>query len=664
MSTDINLNKNIYNSDGTVNSNRTVDLDGNTVNFDNGNVGINIIPTAPLHVKSTAVPSTNENIVRLEVSDAPNAYLAFNNASTTDGRFVPEILGRQSSLNNESAIYQGGYIDASQDSGTTPVTVFRSALASLTQVVTRPIFAFRNWSTTVMTILANGNVGIGTVTPSEKLEVSGKTKTTTFQMTTSPTAGYVLTSDASGNGTWSPASSGGLTYFTEAQNTAAPNAAVPVDSLTAVSAATNADFALRPKGTGALLAAIPDNTTTGGNKRGTNAIDLQTTRTNADQVASGNNSVVIGSNSKASSANGVAIGVGAVSTAAGIALQSNGNITGGAATASGIGSFAVNGGTASNLWAFAMGRALASGINSFAFGGYFSQTTASGNYGSVAIGEGNTAQGQSSVALGTASSATGSVATAIGQSNTGSGANSTAIGKSNIASGTETVALGGSNTSAGYGSATIGNSNSTAYDFNYAFGYANSLTSGPAGNNSFQLALGTAHTVNGALATAIGIYGLVDGVTSRHVFSAGRIAANGDAQKSTFFYKGRTTDATLTTLATDGNNSINRANLMQLPLNSSFRFKGSIIAKQSGSTNTAAWDVDGVIVKGATHGTTTLVVGNVNLVSNIPGWGTPILSAYNDAFNGVGGLRVQIQGLAATNIQWTAILETAEVIYA
>jgi hypothetical protein len=47
-----------------------------------------------------------------------------------------------------------------------------------------------------------GNVGIGTGTPSEKLEVSGKTKTTTFQLTTTPTAGYVLTSDASGNGTW------------------------------------------------------------------------------------------------------------------------------------------------------------------------------------------------------------------------------------------------------------------------------------------------------------------------------------------------------------------------------------------------------------------------------------------------------------------------------
>jgi hypothetical protein len=89
-------------------------------------------------------------------------------------------------------------------------------------------------------------------------------------------------------------SAGGLSYWVEAESTASPNATVNVDSLTPNAATTNADAAIVPKGTGALLAAIPDNTTTGGNKRGANSIDLQTTRTNADQVASGNCSVVIG----------------------------------------------------------------------------------------------------------------------------------------------------------------------------------------------------------------------------------------------------------------------------------------------------------------------------------------------------------------------------------
>jgi hypothetical protein len=48
----------------------------------------------------------------------------------------------------------------------------------------------------------SGNVGIGIDTPTEKLDVSGKTKTINFQMTSGATNGYVLTSDANGNATW------------------------------------------------------------------------------------------------------------------------------------------------------------------------------------------------------------------------------------------------------------------------------------------------------------------------------------------------------------------------------------------------------------------------------------------------------------------------------
>ena len=59
-----------------------------------------------------------------------------------------------------------------------------------------------------------GNVGIGTNSPSEKLDVSGKTKTSQLQVTTSPTSGYVLTSDVSGNATWQP--SGAFTGNTSA----------------------------------------------------------------------------------------------------------------------------------------------------------------------------------------------------------------------------------------------------------------------------------------------------------------------------------------------------------------------------------------------------------------------------------------------------------------
>ena len=382
------------------------------------------------------------------------------------------------------------------------------------------------------------------------------------------TSGYNYTYTTS----WQALSTGGLTYFTETGVTTSPNATIPVVSLIAKSASTNIDFAIVPKGTGALTAAIADGTTAGGNKRGQYAVDLQTTRTNADQVASGNNSIVIGSNSKASSAQAIAIGTGALATSSGIALQSNGSVTGGGATGSGAGSFAVNGGTASNSWSFAMSRAVASGINSFAFGGYYVQVTASGDN-SLAISEGNTASGTGSVAIG-----------------------------------------GYGNTASGYMSYAMGNYTST---FSIA------------GRNTFGYTVGNPDGTGSVL---------------------------GNCQKSTFPLGVRTTGNTATTLTVGGQPLGSQVALQN---NNGFRFKGSVIGKQSGSTNVAAWDIDGLIVRGASAASTTLVASNVNVVSNTPSWGTPTLSA--DTTNG--GLQVQVIGAASTNIQWTCIVETTEVIY-
>ncbi|MES2812020.1 MAG: hypothetical protein V4670_06080 [Bacteroidota bacterium] len=68
--------------------------------------------------------------------------------------------------------------------------------------------ATNSWTTTGNNISNNntGNVGIG-VTPTEKLEVAGKTKTTNLQVTTGAGIGKVLTSDAVGNATWQTSSS-------------------------------------------------------------------------------------------------------------------------------------------------------------------------------------------------------------------------------------------------------------------------------------------------------------------------------------------------------------------------------------------------------------------------------------------------------------------------
>lgn len=58
------------------------------------------------------------------------------------------------------------------------------------------------------------------------------------------------------------------------------------------------------------------NTISGGNARGSGAIDIQTKRTNAIQVASGINSVVVGTNSRASGQSSVALGTGNIASGA------------------------------------------------------------------------------------------------------------------------------------------------------------------------------------------------------------------------------------------------------------------------------------------------------------------------------------------------------------
>ena len=91
-----------------------------------------------------------------------------------------------------------------------------------------------------------------------------------------------------------------ITAVTFAESTAAPNATYYVDSITVAGSTTNVDLALVPKGYGSLMAQVPDGTAAGGNKRGVNAVDWQTSGRSSGQtgaaqaVASGGNSVLAG----------------------------------------------------------------------------------------------------------------------------------------------------------------------------------------------------------------------------------------------------------------------------------------------------------------------------------------------------------------------------------
>ena len=114
------------------------------------------------------------------------------------------------------------------------------------------------------------------------------------------TAGQFLTTNAAGVLGYTNSSGGSLTGFSVALNTAAPNATKNVSSFTSVAPSTDAGIALTTKFTGgtagSITTCIPDNTTVGGNARGSNAIDFQfaSQRTAATQVASSSYSAILG----------------------------------------------------------------------------------------------------------------------------------------------------------------------------------------------------------------------------------------------------------------------------------------------------------------------------------------------------------------------------------
>jgi len=201
-----------------------------------------------------------------------------------------------------------------------------------------------------------------------------------------------LTNDGAGNLSWG--GTAGIVGWTPALNTSVPNNTVNASTFTASGGTTNQDAVVQPKGTGAFILQLPDNTATGGNKRGDHAIDLQTGRTVATRVASGQYSFVAGYDNTATQNMSIAIG---------------------------------NTNTSTGNGAIAMGDLnIATGQASVAIG---SQNTAGGINAAVALGKENVASGENSTALGYLNTASGDFASVIGASNSNAGAYSIVMGQ-------------------------------------------------------------------------------------------------------------------------------------------------------------------------------------------------------------------------------------------
>lgn len=211
---------------------------------------------------------------------------------------------------------------------------------------------------------STGNVGINTLTPATTLDING-TANIAERLTI------------------------------EADSTATTQSTAVIQNTTV-----NSGIALVPNGTGAITAQIPDGLVAGGNARGTNAVDLQLSRINSNQIAGGTNSAILGgvNNRVPGFSNSVIIG-------------GNTNFANGSNNFIGGGENNITGGS-----------------NSAILGG--SSNTASN--GGVALGQLSTSSAFLGMALGRSAIASGDYSTSIGFSNNASNTYSFAMGRSGI----------------------------------------------------------------------------------------------------------------------------------------------------------------------------------------------------------------------------------------
>jgi len=458
--------------------------------------------------------------------------------------------------------------------------------------------------------------------------------------------------------------------------------------LSAQGSDTNIPAVVQPKGTGALQAQQTDSTATGGNARGANAVDWQTQRLSASQVASAPNTVVIGGGWNTASGilssvvggfNNSATGYGA-SIVGGVSNNAAGyyNFVGNGSVNSGTSGSAVTtqSGTMNGTTAVTLSGSNASiKVGQFITGTSIAANTYVAAISGTSLTLSQAASGSSTSTLsfytphgvvvgGGNNTATGSYSFIGGGGDAGTAANR------NVASGDWSVVVGGAtNTASGIGSVICGGGTNGSGNFaNGASGTASSILGGlghtASGTGSSVLG-GYNNVSNGSRSTVLsGRYGTtrsINGNVSIPACDSPIAQASGVSQTGILVLARQTTDATATVLASDAN-AASTTNQVILPNNSAYAFRGTVIANVTGGGNTKAWAIEGAIKRGANAASTALV-GTPTVTSSYAdaGASTWDITATADTTNG--GLAITFTGQAATTIRCVAKLETTEVTF-
>jgi len=148
-----------------------------------------------LHI-ITAQTGVAETLYEFRTSDV-SSYLRFFNGSATDARFAATIRGRQIEDATIYALRLEGAVEPAHDTGTAPIMIFMSQQQGGIDVTTRPLYDFRNNSTSVFKINAKGDILQSVISQASTAEVLAK---------------YVISDDASSYMQFDNNSSADATY--------------------------------------------------------------------------------------------------------------------------------------------------------------------------------------------------------------------------------------------------------------------------------------------------------------------------------------------------------------------------------------------------------------------------------------------------------------------
>lgn len=284
----------------------------------------------------------------------------------------------------------------------------------------------------------------------------------------------------------------------------------------------NTSIVLKPNGTGAIIASVPDGTVTGGDARGIYTVDLQMSRTASNQVASSQYGFIGGGQNNRINGN-----FGAIVSGSGNTIPLGGSqyifIGGGIGNqSSGYASSVLSGESNNSSGGRAIIAGGASNTNSSSYGtisGGQSNTASTNTHNTVVGGQGNTSSGVHSISGGNTNTASGESAVTLGRSNIASGQKGVSIGFNNNNSTPYGVSIGSDNT----------NTQSGGNFYGFAIGVSNIINNGA---RNFAFGDGNTNSSTGIRNTTIGYASTVSGTaTNAMAINSGRSTADYNLSK-------------------------------------------------------------------------------------------------------------------------------------